>query len=60
MARLADIYYGDTVTIKGVEGTWKVLFVSFIDVSIEVRNEDDTVRRIIYPYHVATHTPKSK
>ena len=57
MARIADIYYKDEVTLTRIEGTWKVLFVNMINGWIEVCNEDDTVRHIVYPIHIATHTP---
>jgi hypothetical protein len=48
---------GDMVETASLEGEWEVRYISHSEKWVEVSDEEDTVRHIIYWKDITKHTP---
>lgn len=55
MENLNTILNGDTVTTSKFEGEWEVRYINRSEGWLEVSDEEDTVRHILYPQDITSY-----
>jgi len=52
-----NLHNGDEIEATGLEGRWEVRYTSYKERWVEVSDEDDTVRHIVYWDRITQHYP---